>query len=61
MLAMRGGLSIGSLLAGVSANLLGVRYALLINGALAVVAHFIIGRGCLRDSLPSTVPALVSH
>ena len=34
MLAMRGGLSVGSLLAGVSANLPGVRYALLINGSL---------------------------
>ena len=61
MLAMRGGLSVGSLLAGVSANLLGVRYALLINGVLAVVTHFIIGRRWLRDSLPPTVPTPMSH
>ena len=50
MLAMRGGLSIGSLLAGVSANLLGVRYALLINGVLAVATHLIVGRRWLRGS-----------
>ncbi len=52
MLAMRGGLSIGSLLAGMSANLLGVRYALLINGLLAVAAHCFIGRRWLRASPP---------
>jgi MFS family permease len=52
MLAMRGGLSIGSLLAGMSANLLGVRYALLINGVLAVAAHCFIGRRWLRASPP---------
>ena len=61
MLAMRGGLSVGSLLAGVSENLLGVRYALLINGVLAVVTHFIIGRRWLRDCLPPAVPTLMSH
>ena len=61
MLAMRGGLSVGSLLAGVSANLLGVRYALLINGALAVATHFIIGRRWLRSSLSPTMPTLTSH
>jgi predicted MFS family arabinose efflux permease len=57
MLAMRGGLSIGSLLAGVSANLLGVRHALLINGVLAVAIHLIVGRWWLRGK--SAVPQAV--
>jgi MFS family permease len=43
MLAMRGGVALGSLLTGVSVSLLGVREALLINGALAVVTHVAIG------------------
>ena len=38
MLAMRGGLSLGGLLTGASANWLGVRHALLANGLLAVAA-----------------------
>jgi len=36
MLAMRGGLSIGGLLTGLSANWLGIRHALLLNGVLAL-------------------------
>ena len=48
MLAMRGGLSIGSLLTGLSVSLLGVREALLINGLLAVAAQLAIGRRWLR-------------
>ena len=51
MLVMRGGLSIGGLLAGVTADLFGVRYALLLNGVLALVAHAIIGRQWLRADL----------
>jgi hypothetical protein len=35
MLARRGGISIGSLLAGLSVELLGLRNTLLINGALS--------------------------
>lgn len=50
MLAMRGGLSVGSLLTGVLVSLLGVREALLINAALAVAAQIIIGRAWLHDS-----------
>jgi len=49
MLAMRGGLSIGSLSTGVSVSLLGVSHALLINGALAVVAQVVVGRKWLRS------------
>jgi len=39
MLAMRGGVSLGSLLTGVSVATLGVRYALLVNGVLAVLVQ----------------------
>lgn len=55
MLAMRGGVSIGSLLTGVSVSLLGVREALLINGVLAVVAHIAVGRAWFRAPPPSSV------
>lgn len=44
MLAMRGGLALGGLVTGVSAHLLGIRTALLINGLLAIVAQAIIAR-----------------
>jgi len=39
MLAMRGGVSIGGLLTGVTISLMGVSEALLLNGILAIVAH----------------------
>lgn len=42
MLAIRGGTSLGSLLTGASASTFGVRHALLVNGALAIVAHFVV-------------------
>jgi MFS family permease len=49
MLAMRGGMSIGSLMTGLSVHLLGVRQALLINGILAVFAQLVVGREWLRS------------
>jgi hypothetical protein len=52
MLAMRGGLSVGSLLTGLSASLLGVNHALLINGVLAIAAQIFIGREWLRSTQP---------
>jgi MFS family permease len=52
MLAMRGGVSVGSLATGLSASLLGVRYALLMNGLLAVAAQFAVGRRWVRSPLP---------
>jgi MFS family permease len=55
MLAMRGGISVGSLLTGISVSLLGVRHALLINGAFAVAAHVVVGREWLRSPLPKSV------
>jgi predicted MFS family arabinose efflux permease len=48
MLAMRGGLSVGSLLTGVAVSVMGVRTALLVNGVLAVAVHAGIGRQWLR-------------
>jgi MFS family permease len=48
MLAMRGGVAAGSLLTGLSVSLLGVRQALLVNGALAVLAQGAVGRNWLR-------------
>ena len=50
MLAMRGGLSVGSLLTGLSVGALGVRQALLLNGVLAVLAQLAIGRRWLRTA-----------
>ncbi|MFZ5441567.1 MAG: MFS transporter [Myxococcota bacterium] len=44
MLAMRGGMSTGSLVTGVTVEAMGVRQALLVNGALAVVLHLSLGR-----------------
>ncbi|HTY92775.1 MAG TPA: MFS transporter, partial [Steroidobacteraceae bacterium] len=43
-LAMRGGIAAGSLLTGVSVSLLGVREALVINGAAALLLQILIGR-----------------
>jgi len=43
MLAMRGGLSLGSLLTGFSVHLMGVRGALVLNGALALTGLSILG------------------
>lgn len=49
MLAMRGGLSIGSLLTGISVSILGITHALWLNGALAVAAQVVVGRKWLRS------------
>jgi uncharacterized oligopeptide transporter (OPT) family protein len=48
MLAIRGGIAIGSLATGASASLLGIGHALAINGVLAVLAHLFIGWQGLR-------------
>ncbi len=52
MLALRGGVSVGSLLTGLSASLLGLSHALLLNGLLAVLAQLAIGHAWLRSPLP---------
>ena len=57
MLALRGGLSVGSLLTGFSIGLFGVREALLINGALAILAQLIVGRQWLRSPAAGVKPS----
>ena len=54
MLAMRGGLSVGGLVTGLSANLLGVTHALMINGALAVAIQLLIAREWFRSARPDS-------
>jgi len=62
MLAMRGGLSLGALLTGLSASLLGVRLALIVNGSLALAAQLTVARVCFTrpgdrdDGRPSPPP-----
>ncbi len=55
MLAMRGGLSLGSLSTGLAIDRLGVRHALLLNGVVAVVAQLAIGRVWLRTQVSGAV------
>jgi hypothetical protein len=54
MLAIRGGMSVGALLTGLTVTALGVRNALLINGLLAVVLQVALSRRWLRAPLPAT-------
>jgi hypothetical protein len=58
MLAIRSGMAAGSLVTGVSVHLLGVRMALAINGALAIVIQIALGRIWLRSAPASTIAAL---
>ena len=51
MLAMRGGMSLGSLLTGGLVGLLGVREALLLNGLLAVLTQAAVARAWSRAPL----------
>jgi len=55
MLATRGGIPLGALLTGLSTEMIGVKPALLANGAMAVVVHLAIGRAWLRSPLPKPV------
>jgi len=55
MLAMRGGLALGGLATGITVGLLGVREALLVNGAIAVLAHTAIRRQWLRVPPPKAM------
>jgi len=52
MLAMRGGMGLGSLVTGAAVHQLGVREALLLNGILAVLLHLAVGRAWRNASLP---------
>jgi predicted MFS family arabinose efflux permease len=62
MLAMRGGMSMGSLLTGAMVNALGVREALLLNGLLAMALHLALGRAWRRAAVPAPAkgPALAA-
>lgn len=54
MLAMRGGLALGSLLSGATVHLLGVREALLLNGLLALAAQAAVARAWRRAAPTGT-------
>ena len=56
MLAMRGGISVGALVAGTSVGILGVQRALLLNGVIAVVVILALGRTWLRAPVPDLQP-----
>jgi MFS-type transporter involved in bile tolerance (Atg22 family) len=56
MLAMRGGMALGSLVTGASVHLLGVRQALLLNGVMAVLMHLAIGHAWLKVPLRRSKP-----
>jgi MFS family permease len=55
MLAMRGGVAVGSLLTGLSVSQLGVRRALCVNGILAIVAHLAVARAWFDAPLVKSV------
>jgi MFS family permease len=57
MLAMRGGMSLGALLTGGAASLLGVRHAFLLDGLLAVALLVTLARIWLRGPLPAATAA----
>ena len=56
MLAMRGGMALGSLLGGISVHVLGVRTALAINGSIAVAVQLALGQVWPRSPLPAPAP-----
>lgn len=53
MLAMRGGIALGSLVTGISIGAFGVRNALLINGVLALLAQAALARPWAAAPLPA--------
>lgn len=55
LLAMRGGMSLGALATGVTVGWLGVRYALLLNGALAVAGQLTVALWWLRRGAATQV------
>jgi predicted MFS family arabinose efflux permease len=57
MLAMRGGLAVGSLVTGMTVTFLGVRHALLVNGLLAMAIQIFVGRNWLASLPPPEPPS----
>jgi MFS family permease len=55
LLAIHGGLSLGSLLTGLSVGLLGVRHALLLSGLVAVIAHVLVFRSWSRAGRSASI------
>jgi MFS family permease len=53
LLAMSGGLSLGALLTGATASLLGVQHALLLDGAVAIALQLVLARAGLRAPVPA--------
>jgi predicted MFS family arabinose efflux permease len=53
MLAMRGGMALGSLVTGATVHLLGVREALLLNGVIAILVQLTIRRAWLKAPIHS--------
>ena len=56
MLAIRGGMALGSLATGITVSVLGVRTALVIDGCLAVVVQLVLSRVWLGCRLPPAEP-----
>jgi MFS family permease len=52
MLSIRGGMSMGALLTGISVSAIGIRQAFLLNGVMAIVAQLLVMRGCARPRSP---------
>jgi predicted MFS family arabinose efflux permease len=52
MLAMRGGMSVGALLTGITVSRWGVQRALVVNGLVAVAAQATLARAWTRFALP---------
>ncbi len=61
MLAMRGGLSVGSLLTGLSVSAFGVRQALLVNGVAAIIAQFVVRGRWFNPTTAHPSPGTNAH
>jgi hypothetical protein len=55
MLALRGGVSVGSFVTGITVGVVGVREALLLNGGLAVIGQLVLLQQ--RNPPPSAKPS----
>lgn len=56
MLAVRGGMSLGGLVTGLSIGWIGIQHALMVNGALAIGLQLLIGRHWLRARAVPAAP-----
>ncbi len=58
MLAMRGGIALGSLLTGSAISVLGLRHALFVDGTLALFLQFVVGWRWVRVRLAVAKPSV---